>query len=56
MMVEMRKLILVIVLIGIVLLGLSDVTADTSTPNNEVTGNSSAGATITITIYTVADE
>ena len=54
-----------ILLIGLVLLGLSDTRisiADTSIPDNEVTssvskvGNSSASATITITMYTVADE
>jgi hypothetical protein len=54
-----------ILLVGLVLLGLSDTRisiADTSVPNNEVTGtiskagNSSASATIMITMHAVADE
>jgi len=57
--------ILTIILAGLILFSLSDATvsiADTDTPNNEVTstiskaGNSSASATITITMYAVADE
>jgi len=55
--------ILAILLIGFVLLGLSDTdisAADTSIPSNELSGsvssNSSATATITITMYIVADE
>jgi hypothetical protein len=56
---------LAILLIGFVLVGLSDTRisiADTSIPDNEVAssvskvGNSSASATITITMYTVADD
>jgi len=50
---------LAILLIGVVLLGLSDTgisVADTSIPDKEVTSsvsrNSSASATITITMYT----
>ena len=58
-------LILAILLVGLVLLGLSDTSisvADTGTPNSDVTSsisktsNSSASATITITMYAVADE
>jgi hypothetical protein len=54
-----------IVLAVLVLFGLSDTVisiADTGVPNNEATSsvskasNSSASATITITMYTVADE
>jgi len=54
-----------ILLIGLVLLGLSDTSisiADTSIPENNGTSsvtkasNSSASATITITMYAVADE
>jgi hypothetical protein len=54
-----------ILLVGLVLLGLSgtDISiADPGIPDNEVTssvskaGNSSASATITITMYDVADE
>ena len=54
-----------VLLVGLVLLGLSDTRitiADTSVPNNEVTSgvskasNSSASATITITMYAVDDE
>jgi len=54
-----------ILLVGLVLLGLSDTdisVADTSAPYNEVASsvskasNSSARATITITMYAVADE
>jgi len=57
--------ILVVLLAGLVLLGLSDTAisvADTNVPDNEVTSsvskenNSSASATITITMYAVADE
>jgi len=57
--------ILVVLLAGVVLFGLSDAVisiADTSVPNDEVTSsvsqanNSSAGATITITMYAVANE
>jgi len=53
-----------VLLIGLVLLGISDTRiaiADTGVPDNEVTtsraeaSNSSAGATITITMTTVAD-
>jgi len=51
-----KRLILVIVLVGMVLLGLGDVTADTGTPNNEVTSNSSASATIMITMTGVLNE
>ena len=56
---------LTILLVGAILLGLSDTDisfADTSTPNNEVASslskasNSSASASITITMYAVADE
>jgi hypothetical protein len=56
---------LAILLAGLVLLGLSDTSisiADTSTPDNEITSsiskasNSSASATIIITMYTVSDE
>jgi len=56
---------LAILLVGLVLLGLSDTDisiADTSTPNNEVisgvskTSNSSASATITITMTGILDE
>jgi len=52
---------LAILLVGLVLFSLSDIgisVADTSIPNNEVAssvtnrGNSSASATITITMYT----
>ncbi len=55
---------LAILLVGLVLLGLNDTRiaiADTSIPDNEVTGsvsktgNSSASATITITMYTLPD-
>ena len=55
--------ILAIILAGLVLLGLSDTSisiADTGVPNNETTSsisktdNSSASATITITMYAVA--
>jgi len=57
MMVEMRKLILGIMLVGIVLLGSNHVIADTDTPNNEITSSSSnSSASITITMYAVADE
>ena len=54
-----------ILLAGLALLGLSDAgisVGDTGSPNNEVTttirkaSNSSASATITITMYSVADE
>jgi len=57
--------ILAIILAGLILFSLSDVAisiADTGTPNNEVTSsvskasNSSASATITITMYAVANE
>ena len=57
--------ILAIILIGVLLFGLSDTVisiADTDTPNNEVTstisktGNSSARATITITMTGVHNE
>lgn len=57
--------ILAIIFIGLPLLGLSDTvisSADTSVPSSEVTSsiskasNSSASATITITMYAVADE
>ena len=53
-----------ILLAGLILLGLSDINisvADTNIPNNEVTSsvsktsNSSASATITITMYTVTN-
>jgi hypothetical protein len=56
---------LTILLVGLVLLGLSDTdisVADTSVPDNEVASgirkasNSSASASIMITMYTVADE
>jgi hypothetical protein len=56
--------IIVVLLTGVVLFGLSDTVIssdDTGVPNNEVTrstskaGNSSASATITITMYAVAD-
>ena len=56
---------LAILLGGLVLLGISDTRitiADTGIPDNDVTSsiskanNSSASATITITMYTVADE
>ena len=56
---------LAVLVVGLVLLGLSDTRtaiADTSIPDNEVTssiskaGNSSASATIVITMYDVADE
>lgn len=54
---------LVILLVGLVLLGLSDrdiSVADTSIPNDEVASskanNASATATITITMYSMADE
>ena len=66
---EVKSLVIVvtfaILLVGLVLLGLSDrdiSVADASIPDNEVastvtkTGNSSASATITITMYTVTDE
>ena len=65
----MKKLtflvVLPIILAGLILSDLSDTDisiADTGTPNNEVTSsvskasNSSASATITITMYAVADE
>lgn len=52
-----------ILLAGLVLLGLSDTRisiGDTSIPDNEVVSrdanNASASATITITMYTVADD
>lgn len=54
-----------VLLIGLVLFGLSDTNisvADTSTPCNEISSsvskvsNSSASATITITMYTVGNE
>lgn len=48
-----------IVFVGTILLGLSNVTANTGTPNNEVTssiGNSSASTTITIMMYTASDK
>ena len=55
--------ILAVLLAGLGLLGLNDTDiaiADTSIPDNEVTSSvssdSSATATITITMYTVADE
>jgi hypothetical protein len=54
--------ILAILLAGLILFARSDTTvsiADTNTSNNEVassTGNSSASATITITMYAVGDE
>jgi hypothetical protein len=57
--------ILAIILAGLILFSLSDAAisiADTGTPHNEVTSsvskasNSSASATITITMYAVADE
>ena len=57
--------IIVVLLAGVVLFGLSDAVisiADTSIPDNEVTSsvskasNSSASATITITMYAVAHE
>ncbi len=57
--------ILTILLVGLVLLGLNDTgisVADTGAPNNEVpssaskAGNSSASATITITMTGVLDE
>ena len=56
---------LAIILAGLVLLGLTDTSisiADTGVPNREATSsvskasNSSASATITITMYAVADE
>ena len=56
---------LVILLVGLVLLGLNDTgisVADTGIPDNTITtslteaSNSSASATITITMYAVADE
>jgi hypothetical protein len=56
---------LAILLAGLILLGLSDTStsiADTGVPNNEVArsiseaSNSSAGTTITITMYAVVDE
>jgi len=56
---------LAILLVGLVLLGLNDTAisvADTSIPDNEATSsiskasNSSSSATITITMYAVADE
>lgn len=58
-------IILAMLLAGLVLSGLTDAVlslADTSVPNNEATisiskaSNSSAGATITITMYTVTHE
>ena len=64
----MKKLLLVILAIllaGLTLFGLSDTAisiADTGVPNNETTSsiskasNSSASATITITMYTGDDE
>ena len=58
-MAEMKKPIFPgIMLSGIVLLGLSDVTANTDSPNNEVTspGNSSVSATITIMMTGVLNE
>ncbi len=57
--------ILAILLVGLVLFGFSDTdisVADTSIPDNEIASsiskanNSSAGATITITMCAVADE
>jgi len=57
--------ILAIILAGLILFSLSDAAisiADTATPNNEVTSgvskanDSSASATITITMYAVADD
>ena len=57
--------ILAVILAGLILFGLSDGAisiGDTGTPNNEVTSsvskasNSSASATITITMYAVAGE
>jgi len=57
--------ILVVVLTGLLLSGLTDTTtstADTGIPDTELTtyqaeaNNSSASATITITMYAVADE
>ncbi|MGB5925568.1 MAG: hypothetical protein WBH01_05680 [Dehalococcoidia bacterium] len=57
--------ILVILVAGLVLFGLSDSVisiGNTDTPNKEVTGtvskasNSSASATVTVTMYAVADE
>ena len=59
------SVILAIILIGILLSGLSDTAIsveDTASPNNEVASsiskasNSSASATITITMYAVNDE
>lgn len=65
----MKKLVTVatpaILLVGLVILGIRDthtVIADTSVPNDEVASNidrandSSASATITITMYTADDE
>ena len=52
---------LAVILLGLILFGLGDTAisiADTGTSNNEVTSsvsNSSASATITITMYTAAD-
>jgi hypothetical protein len=57
MMVEMKKLVLGIMLVGIVLLGLGHVAADADTPNNEVTSSTSnSSASITITMYAMPDE
>lgn len=61
----MKRMVTVILLLGLVLLGLSDIdisVAGMSIPDNEVASivskasNSSASATITITMYAVADE
>ena len=65
----MKRLIVLVILAvlmaGIVLLGLNDTgisVADTGIPNNEITasqteaGNSSASATIRITMYTMPNE
>jgi len=59
--VEAKKplVILTILVSGPILFGLSDSVisvADTGNPNNEVTGNSSASAAITITMTGVLDE
>jgi len=59
--VEVNKplVILAIPVAGSILFALSDSVisiTDTGNPNNEVTGNSSASATITIAMYAVADE
>jgi hypothetical protein len=62
---EVKRMVTVILLLGLVLLGLSDIdisVAGMSIPDNEVASivskasNSSASATITITMYAVADE